>query len=147
MKAADPPFWRRKALRDMTLEEWESLCDGCGKCCLYKLEDADTGEVYYTDVRCRLLDDRTGRCGDYVNRAARVADCITITPELLADPYWLPTSCAYRRLAEGRDLPDWHPLLTGDPRTVVRAGHCVCGRTVSEDQVDDLEEHIIQWIR
>jgi uncharacterized cysteine cluster protein YcgN (CxxCxxCC family) len=147
MSSDDNPFWRDRRLNEFTVREWESLCDGCGKCCLYKLEDADTREVYFTNVRCRLLDAETCRCGDYRNRSARVSDCITITPELLADPYWLPQTCAYRRIAEGRDLPNWHPLITGDPASVLRAGHSVCGRTVSEDEAGDLEAHIVNWIR
>ncbi len=146
MKPTDSAFWRRKALTELSLEEWESLCDGCGKCCLHKLEDVDTREVYYTNVRCRLLDPATCRCADYANRSARVADCITITPELLTDPYWLPRTCGYRLLAEGRDLPVWHPLVSGDPHSVARAGQHVCGRTISEDSAGDLEDHLIGWI-
>jgi uncharacterized cysteine cluster protein YcgN (CxxCxxCC family) len=140
-------FWRHKALHELTAQEWEALCDGCAKCCLYKLEDIDTREVYYTDVHCRLLDPETGRCSDYLNRSQRVSDCVTITLEVLRDPYWLPGTCAYRRLAEGRDLPEWHPLRSGDPHSVVRAGHCVCGRTVGEQDAGDLEEHLVDWVR
>jgi uncharacterized cysteine cluster protein YcgN (CxxCxxCC family) len=147
MTAPAPPFWRHKGLSDLTAEEWEALCDGCAKCCLYKLEDIDTGEVYYTDVHCRLLDAETGRCRDYPNRASLVPDCVTITPEVLRKPYWLPSTCAYRLLAEGRDLPAWHPLRSGDPRSVVRAGECVCGRTVCEDDAGDLEDHLVHWVR
>lgn len=148
MAELEPEYWKHKALDAMTPAEWEALCDGCAKCCLYKLEDADTAEIYFTDVHCRLLDPGTGRCSDYANRAARVPDCVTITPEVLKTPYWLPATCAYRRLAEGRDLPVWHPLLTGDPDSARRAGHCVCGRTVSEDDIDDaLENHLITWVR
>jgi len=148
MTETAPEFWKHKALVEMSQAEWEALCDGCGKCCLYKLEDADTSEVYFTDVRCRLLDPDTARCGNYANRAALVSDCVTITTKILENPYWLPHSCAYRRLAEGRGLPAWHPLLTGDPDSVRRAGHSVAGRTLCEDDIDDeLENHLITWVR
>lgn len=142
-----PNYWKDKSLGAMSREEWEALCDGCGKCCLYKLEDADTGEVYFTNVHCRLLDPQTGRCSDYQHRAARVSDCVTLTPQVLDNPYWLPNTCAYRRLAEGRDLPAWHPLVSGDPDSMQRAGHSVCGRTLCEDEADDLENHLITWVR
>ncbi len=139
-------FWRHKPLSGLSTEEWESLCDRCGKCCLHKLEDEATGEIYFTNVACRLLDAATCRCSDYAHRAQQVSDCITLTPAELADPRWLPSTCAYRRLAEGRDLPLWHPLVTGDPMSVVRSGNSVCGRVVSETEADDLE-HIITWVR
>ena len=126
--------------------EWESLCDGCAKCCLYRLEDEDTREVYFTNVHCRLLDTVSGRCTDYPNRSTRVSDCVTITPAVLQDPYWLPATCAYRLLAEGRDLPAWHPLLSGDPDSVVEAGQRVCNRTICEDDADELESHLVDWI-
>lgn len=138
-------FWRHKPLDEMTSGEWESLCDGCAKCCLYRLEDADTRAVYTTNVHCRLLDDETGRCTDYANRSVRVPDCVTITPKVLEDPYWLPSTCAYRLLAENKDLPDWHPLVSGDPGSVRRAGHQVCGRTICEDDADELESHLVDW--
>lgn len=147
MADLDPEFWKNKPLDKLSPSEWEALCDGCAKCCLYKLEDADTAEIYYTNVRCRLLDPDTGRCLDYRNRAALVSDCVTITPEVLKNPYWLPATCAYRRLAEGRDLPPWHPLITGDPDSVRRARHSVCGRTIHEDEADALENHLVTWIR
>ncbi len=130
----------------MDRQEWESLCDGCAKCCLYRLEDQDTREVYFTNVHCRLLDTTSGRCTDYPNRSARVADCVTITPAVLQDPYWLPATCAYRLLAEGGELPAWHPLLTGDPGSVARAGQRVCHRTICEDEADALENHLVDWI-
>jgi uncharacterized cysteine cluster protein YcgN (CxxCxxCC family) len=147
MAELEPEYWKNKPLEALSPAEWEALCDGCAKCCLNKLEDADTAEIYYTNVHCRLLDPETGRCSDYAHRATRVSDCVTITLEVLKNPYWLPKSCAYRRLAEGRDLPRWHPLLTGDPGSVARAGHSVCGRTVSEEEADDLENHLITWVR
>lgn len=146
MSTPPTPFWKEKKLTELSQKEWESLCDGCAKCCLYRLEDEDTRQIYFTNVHCRLLDTQTGRCTDYTNRSARVPDCVTITPAVLADPYWLPRSCAYRLLAEGRDLPAWHPLLSGDPLTVVRAGHRVCGRTICEDDADELESHLVDWI-
>lgn len=147
MTALDPEYWKHKRLSELTRDEWEALCDGCAKCCLFKLEDVDTREVHYTNVRCRLLDPDTGRCRDYADRARQVPDCVTITLEVLADPYWLPSTCAYRRLAEGRDLPVWHPLITGDPGSVARAGHSVSGRTTDERDADDLDNHLIDWVR
>jgi hypothetical protein len=146
MSSPSAPFWKRKALSELSPEEWESLCDGCAKCCLYRLEDEDTHEVFFTNVHCRLLETHTGRCSDYPNRSRRVPDCVTITPAVLEDPYWLPRSCAYRLLAEGRDLPAWHPLVSGDPDSVVRAGQRVCSRTVCEDEADALENHLVDWI-
>ena len=146
MSTPPTPFWKEKKLTELSQKEWESLCDGCAKCCLYRLEDEDTRQIYFTNVHCRLLDTQTGRCTDYANRSTRVPDCVTITPAVLADPYWLPRSCAYRLLAEGRDLPAWHPLLSGDPLTVVRAGQRVCGRTICEDDADELESHLVDWI-
>ena len=120
--AAAPPFWETKSLAEMTDAEWESLCDGCGKCCLVLLEDEETGEVWETDVACRLFDARERRCTDYTRRHARVPDCVRLTPENAGALPWMPETCAYRRLARGQGLPDWHPLVTGDPRSTVRAG-------------------------
>ena len=145
MSTGSGPFWKTTPLSALARDEWESLCDGCAKCCLYRLEDADTREIHTTNVHCRLLDTDTCRCTDYAKRSQRVPDCVTITPKVLEDPYWLPTTCAYRLLAEGRDLPDWHPLVTGDPGSVRRAGQQVCGRTICEDDADMLETHLVDW--
>ncbi len=146
MKPLDPDFWHHKSLAEMSREEWEALCDGCARCCIYRLEDADTGEIHFTNVHCRLLDTATGRCTDYAHRSERVPDCVTITLADLERPGWLPYHCAYRRLAEGRPLPDWHPLVSGDPESVVRAGQRVCDRTICEDQADSLEAHLVDWL-
>jgi hypothetical protein len=141
------PFWREKSLEEMTAEEWESLCDGCGRCCLNKLEDWDTGEIVWTDVACTLLDCASCRCRDYENRTERVPDCVPLTPESVRRLTWLPATCAYRLVAEGQDLKWWHPLVSGDPGTVHRAGISVRGRVVSEDDVpvEDYEERLVIW--
>ena len=141
-----PQFWETVPLSQMTAEEWEALCDGCGKCCLNKLEDADTGRVAFTRIACRLLDGDSCRCRDYPNRKAEVPECVVLTPGTLKDiAYWMPATCAYRRLHEGRPLPDWHPLITGDPDSVHEAGASVRGWTMPEWEVDedDWEDHII----
>ncbi len=141
----EPPFWQRKSLGEMTRAEWESLCDGCGRCCLHKLRDEDTDELAWTEVACRLLDTQTGRCSDYANRRARVPDCVKLTPKRVAAIDWLPPSCAYRLLAEGQDLPWWHPLVSGDPETVVQAGISVRGRVVAEREAGALADHVVAW--
>ncbi|MEL7214722.1 MAG: YcgN family cysteine cluster protein [Pseudomonadota bacterium] len=138
-------FWE-KPLFSLEKAEWEALCDGCGKCCLLKLEEEDTGEVFYTDVSCRLLDTGTCRCGNYALRKQLVPDCVVLTPETLPDiAGWMPSTCAYRRLYEGKGLPDWHPLLTGRAGSVAEAGHSIAERVVPEYEVDEdeLTEHII----
>jgi uncharacterized cysteine cluster protein YcgN (CxxCxxCC family) len=142
-------FWRHKTFDEMTPDEWESLCDGCARCCLHKLQDEDTREVEFTRVVCRLLDEETCRCTDYQNRSTRVPDCVRLTPDNVSTFDWLPGTCAYRRLDEGRDLAWWHPLVSGNPDTVLRAGISVRGRVLSEEYVspDGLEEHVIRWIR
>lgn len=138
------PFWETKRLEEMTPDEWESLCDGCGKCCLLKLEDEDSGEIAYTRLHCRLLDSGLCRCSDYQNRKAIVPDCVILTPEKVSELKWMPKSCAYRRIHEGRGLPDWHHLVCGDRERVHTEGHSIRGKTVSEDTV--LEEDQIDWI-
>lgn len=137
-------FWKTKGLEELTHEEWESLCDGCGKCCLLKLEDEDTGDIAYTRLHCKLLDSGSCRCSDYENRKELVPDCIILTPQGVADLKWMPKSCAYRRVHEGRGLPDWHHLVCGDRERIHKEGHSIQGRTVSEDSV--IEEHHINWI-
>lgn len=142
-----PRFWERKPLKKLSPREWEALCDGCGKCCLNKLEDEDTGEVALTNVACRLLDDATCRCAQYDIRHQFVPDCIKMTPENIDEhAYWMPETCAYRRLWNGQPIPDWHPLLTGFPDSVVAAGVSMRGRTVSEWETafEDWENHIIE---
>ena len=131
----------------MTAAEWESLCDGCGRCCLVKLEDAETGQIDDTDVACSLFDAESCRCRDYANRQARVPDCVKLTPETAMTLPWMPRTCAYRLLAEGRPLYWWHPLLSGDPESVHRAGISVRGRVVDEREVPDaeLEDHVVFW--
>jgi uncharacterized cysteine cluster protein YcgN (CxxCxxCC family) len=143
--AAPPPFWKAKRLEEMSAAEWESLCDGCGRCCLHKLRDEVTEKLYHTNVACRLLDAETCRCRDYLNRHRRVPDCVALTPQTVREIDWLPPSCAYRRLAEGKDLAWWHPLVSGDPETVHQAGVSVVGRTVSEKQAGPLDHHLAEW--
>jgi uncharacterized cysteine cluster protein YcgN (CxxCxxCC family) len=143
----DSHFWETKTLEKMTPEEWEALCDGCAKCCLFKIEDIDTDNVYYTNVACRLLDLGTCRCTDYQHRAEWVPDCLQLTPAMVYEINWLPESCAYRRLAEGRGLAWWHPLVSGDPNTVHKMGRSVIGKVVSEGDIDmdDLEDMVVDW--
>ena len=143
-------FWETIPLAQMSGAEWETLCDGCGKCCLNKIEDPDTGEVALTDLACRLLDDATCRCSQYDIRKSLVPDCIQLTPASLdLHAYWLPETCAYKRLHQGKGLPIWHPLLTGDPASVHQARASVIGQTVPEYDVadDEWEDHIIEIVR
>ncbi len=142
-------FWQSKRLDQLNQEEWESLCDGCGLCCLHKLEDEDTDEVYYTDIACRLLDQETCRCGNYPQRQELVDDCLTLNVNDIANFHWLPSTCAYRLLAEGKPLFNWHPLISGSAETVHEAGISVRGRTKAESDVPcvELEEHIIDWVK
>ncbi len=139
----EQPFWH-KPLEQLSTSEWESLCDGCGRCCLHKLEDEDSGEIYSTNVACRLLNLRSGRCGRYAQRHRYVPDCVCLTPELVRTINWLPYSCAYRCLAEGRELPAWHPLVSGDASLIHKVGASVRGWVVSEKDVQDLEGHILE---
>ncbi|MBC8129054.1 MAG: YcgN family cysteine cluster protein [Rhizobiaceae bacterium] len=145
--SGNKPFWRVKSLEEMTPAEWESLCDGCGRCCLNKLEDWDTGEIAWTNVACTLLDGESCRCSDYANRRAVVPDCIGLTAAEVRKIVWLPPTCAYRLVRDGEDLYWWHPLVSGDPETVHAAGVSVRGRTISEDgmDTDDLEDHLAEW--
>lgn len=138
-------FWQEKSLRDMSEQEWESLCDGCGKCCLNKLIDEDTDELVFTNVACNLLNTKTCQCSDYLNRFEREPDCLQITPDKIEEYHWLPSTCAYRLLAEGGDLPAWHPLLTGSGSEMHKAGQSVRGKVVHEAFAGDWEDHIIFW--
>lgn len=136
----DTPFWERP-LASLSDAEWEALCDGCGQCCLHKLEDADTGAIYETNVACRLLDVTTARCTDYPNRKARVPDCLQLTRETAGTLAWLPETCAYRLRANGEPLPDWHYLVSGSREGVVAAGVSVAGRAIGEDEAGPIEHH------
>jgi uncharacterized cysteine cluster protein YcgN (CxxCxxCC family) len=140
------PFWKVKSLKEMSPEEWESLCDGCGKCCLIQLEDED-GSRMLTSLSCKLYDGASGRCKDYRNRSVRVPDCVVLTAANVGQLEWMPKTCAYRLVHEGRDLPDWHPLVTGDPQSTFRAGMSVRGQVTSELQVadEDFEEFVRDW--
>jgi uncharacterized cysteine cluster protein YcgN (CxxCxxCC family) len=136
------PFWKTKPLEAMSESEWESLCDGCGKCCLAKLEDEDTAEIYWTTVSCRLLDSGACRCKDYTNRFATVPDCVRLTPENVRTIAWLPSTCGYRLVAESRDLYWWHHLVSGDRETVHEAGISIRGRvTATETDMADDEDY------
>ena len=143
----DIPFWRTLALTEMNTEQWESLCDGCARCCLQKLEDETTGEIFYTQVVCDLLDEETCRCGDYAHRSERVPQCVVLKPDILEQLHWMPSTCAYRLLAEGDDLPPWHPLVSGNKNSTHLAGMSVRGRVyrLSEIREEDLEDHIVEW--
>jgi uncharacterized cysteine cluster protein YcgN (CxxCxxCC family) len=144
---SDDRFWENTPLEVMTADQWESLCDGCAKCCLEKFEDEDTGRTVYSRVACELLDLATCRCTDYPNRARRVPDCVTLVPAVLRPATWLPETCAYRLLAEGKPLPDWHPLITGDPESVVEAGQGARGRVLGPKEAGDPLMHLVDWFR
>ena len=137
------PFWERP-LKELSRAEWEALCDGCGKCCLHKIEDEATGAVHGTNVTCKLLDRHSCRCSNYRERKAFVPDCVRLTPDLAGKLSWLPSTCAYRLRSEGKPLPQWHYLVSGDPETVHQAGISVRGWTVSETDAGDLEHHLTE---
>jgi uncharacterized protein len=139
-------FWQTKTLAEMTHKEWESLCDGCGKCCLHKLEDDDTGEIYYTNVACRLFNLNTCRCTNYSERTRLVPECIDLKQREISEFNWLPSTCAYRLIAEGKELADWHPLISGKSSSVVDAGVSIRSFAVAEAQAQDLEDHVIEWL-
>ncbi len=141
-------FWEQKTFEQMTPVEWESLCDGCGKCCLHKLEDEDNGDVYYTDIACRYLDKQQCQCSEYEQRQQLVPECLKLHPRDVEQFYWLPTTCSYRLLSEGQSLPVWHHLLSGDKNLIHQLGFSVKGRVVAETDVeqDQYEERIIQWV-
>jgi len=142
---AGSPFWKDKQLWEMSSEEWESLCDGCARCCLVKLEDEDTGQIHFTSAACKLLDGDTCRCTDYENRTARVPDCVGLTADNVGELNWLPRTCAYRLVAEGKNLPWWHPLVSGRPETVLEAGISVKGRVRSEELFSEDELWTLRW--
>ena len=137
-------FWELP-LEALNRDEWEALCDGCGRCCLHKLEDDETGAIAETNVACKLLDGDTAQCTNYPHRKAFVPDCLRLTFKLVKQISWLPGSCAYRRRADGLGLPEWHPLLTGSKQAMVDAGACVSGRVVNEIDAGPLEHHIVDW--
>jgi hypothetical protein len=142
------PFWKTKSLEEMTVAEWESLCDGCARCCLVKLEDEDTGAIHFTDIGCTLLDAKTCRCRDYRRRSHRVPDCVRLTPGVVRTLGWLPVTCAYRLVSEGKDLPEWHPLVSGSPSSVHQSGASIRGRVfASEDDLakESWPERIVLW--
>ena len=141
------PFWKTKSLEAMTTDEWESLCDGCGRCCLNKLEDWDTGEIYWTNIGCELLDCESCKCTDYSNRFEKVPDCIQLTPENVRTISWLPPTCAYRLVMEGKELYDWHPLVSGTAETVHKAGVSIRGRAIEDNGIDpeEYEDYLVDW--
>lgn len=145
MKMDNVPFWQRKTLAEMTEDEWELLCDGCGRCCLHKLEDEDTGIVYYTNVACRLLDTQSCKCKDYARRKVLIRDCVKLNPNQPEFLQQMPPSCTYRLLEEGNPLPRWHHLITGNRETIHSAGISVRNRTVKEEEVTDYEDQIVDW--
>ena len=139
-------FWKEKTLEQLEPSEWESLCDGCGKCCLNKLEDEETGDLVFTNVACKLFDSKACSCKNYSKRKRFVPDCQILTPKKVRKLIWLPSTCAYRLVAEGKDLPQWHHLVSGNRNTVHKVGASVKGRVVSEENVKDFEDHVVDWI-
>lgn len=144
-----PQFWKKYSLTELNSAEWEALCDGCGLCCLIKLEDEELQEIAYTKVACKLLDCQTAQCSNYSQRMQHVPDCIQLTPEKLANIQWLPASCAYRRLEQGKSLPSWHYLNSGTRSSIIQAKKSAAGRCISEVEVDEeqIEDYIVRWIR
>ncbi|MFB2539545.1 MULTISPECIES: YcgN family cysteine cluster protein [unclassified Acinetobacter] len=144
-----PNFWKNYSLEQLTQAEWEALCDGCGQCCLVKLEDEDTGDIAYTKVACKLLDCQTARCQNYAERKNFVPDCVQLDLETLKKIKWLPSSCAYRRLLLNKDLPPWHYLITGDRQSVIKAKKSIAKRCIPESSIDedDIENYIVRWVR
>jgi uncharacterized cysteine cluster protein YcgN (CxxCxxCC family) len=147
LKSPEKPFWKSRSLGELTRAQWEALCDGCGRCCLHKLEDEDSGKIYWTNLACKLLDGHTGKCGNYEDRRRFVPDCVQLTPQNVAERTWLPPTCAYRLVHEGKDLHWWHPLISGDPESVHAAGVSVRGRSIPETGIadEDFESYIVQW--
>ena len=143
--AGKQPFWREKSLNQMNAEEWESLCDGCARCCLEKLENSDTGEISYTNVGCGLLDVNECRCTKYAERKRYMPDCVRLTSSNIAFLKWMPSTCAYKLLSEGKDLPNWHPLVSGNPDSVYEAGISIRGRAIAAEDAGDLEDHTVNW--
>ena len=141
-------WWNRLSLAELDPEQWEALCDGCAKCCLHKLEDEDSGEIFYTRVRCRYLQEESCRCSDYPRRSVMVPECIRLEPGMVADLEWLPASCAYRLRARGEPLPEWHYLVSGSRTTVHEVGVSIRGRAISDEYVhpDGYDEHIVTWV-
>ena len=139
-------FWKTKKLSEMTNEEWESLCDGCGKCCLHKLEDEDTGEIAYTNVACKLIDLKTCRCTRYTERTQLVPECLNLKRFDFTQYHWLPVTCAYRLLNDNQELPTWHPLVSGRSTSVKKAGISIHRYAIKESPKLDLEDHIIEWL-
>lgn len=139
-------FWKTKKLAEMTTEEWESLCDHCGKCCLHKLEDEDTGQIAFTSVVCNLIDLDTCYCTRYRERTRLVPECIDLKQHDFAEYKWLPATCAYRLLSDGKELPAWHPLVSGNAESVKDAGVSISSYAMKESDIDDLEDHIIEWL-
>ena len=140
-------FWETKNLIDMNENEWESLCDKCGKCCVIKLEDFDTQEVHYTNVSCKLLCEKSASCKNYENRKSIVPDCIILSPDNLKDLKWMPETCAYKLLNEGKELPYWHPLLSGNDKEIVNSGNSVKNKVTNENiiKIKDLPDYIFNW--
>jgi uncharacterized cysteine cluster protein YcgN (CxxCxxCC family) len=147
MGEIEKEFWKNKPLEALTPEEWEALCDGCSKCCLYKLTEDDDSKVRFTNVVCRFMDMETCHCTNYLHRHENVPECIYLTPKLAREANWLPSTCAYRLVAHGRDLPWWHPLKTGNPASALKTGNSVKNKVVSEEDVDpqDLEDMVVDW--